>query len=228
MFEAFKQAGCAIFFVSHDMEQIKTLCDEAIWLHEGHMKASGNPAEVVEKYLSFIQQEKLNNLQDGLLTINQLNNSGDLLLNVNGHDNENSTIKVTKIELFDYQQQPVDNLIHNGDSLIVQVNFIADALMSAPIFTIAIRRSADHQLCFNSNSTNFDLLPTHIEGQASIALTLERLDLPAGDYYVDVGIYSKDWSQTFDYQWQGYYFSIAHTNSDNGFLNPPYQWHYNN
>jgi ABC-type polysaccharide/polyol phosphate transport system ATPase subunit len=36
--------------VSHDLENIKKLCDRAIWLEDGKIKKDGNPDEVVEEY----------------------------------------------------------------------------------------------------------------------------------------------------------------------------------
>jgi ABC-type polysaccharide/polyol phosphate transport system ATPase subunit len=39
--------------VSHDLENIKNLCDRAIWLEDGKIKMDGNPEEVIKKYFSY-------------------------------------------------------------------------------------------------------------------------------------------------------------------------------
>ena len=43
-------SGCTLVVVSHDLSQILKFCDEAIWLHEGQVKAQGSPQEIVNAY----------------------------------------------------------------------------------------------------------------------------------------------------------------------------------
>jgi ABC-type polysaccharide/polyol phosphate transport system ATPase subunit len=43
-------AGSTVFFVSHDLEQVTTLCDRVMWLEDGEVKEIGHPVEVVERY----------------------------------------------------------------------------------------------------------------------------------------------------------------------------------
>ncbi len=46
----FKKRDKTIILVSHDLELIRSWCDEAIWLDRGLIKLKGNPSEVVEAY----------------------------------------------------------------------------------------------------------------------------------------------------------------------------------
>jgi ABC-type polysaccharide/polyol phosphate transport system ATPase subunit len=46
----FREAGKTILFVTHNMQQIVDNCDHAILLEHGAVIASGDPAEVVERY----------------------------------------------------------------------------------------------------------------------------------------------------------------------------------
>jgi len=46
----FKQQGGAIIFVSHDMDAVKKLCDQAILLNKGKIVAQGKPDEIVNQY----------------------------------------------------------------------------------------------------------------------------------------------------------------------------------
>jgi len=48
----FKDRGVTILFVSHDMEQIRNLCDKVLWLDHGKVKMLGEPSQVTETYLS--------------------------------------------------------------------------------------------------------------------------------------------------------------------------------
>jgi ABC-type polysaccharide/polyol phosphate transport system ATPase subunit len=43
-------AGATVFFVSHDVEQVASLCDRVMWLNDGEVQEIGDPAEVVARY----------------------------------------------------------------------------------------------------------------------------------------------------------------------------------
>jgi lipopolysaccharide transport system ATP-binding protein len=45
-----KAQGCAVVFISHNIEQIGQLCDRAIWLDRGHVLAEGKANAVAEQY----------------------------------------------------------------------------------------------------------------------------------------------------------------------------------
>ncbi|MBQ9453206.1 MAG: ABC transporter ATP-binding protein [Desulfovibrio sp.] len=47
---AFRQAGGSIVFVSHDMNAVKLLCDQAMLLHKGELRYLGSPDEAVNLY----------------------------------------------------------------------------------------------------------------------------------------------------------------------------------
>jgi lipopolysaccharide transport system ATP-binding protein len=51
----FKAQGCAILLVSHDIGLVSRLCDEALWLEAGRVRAHGAPGEVVGQYLANIE-----------------------------------------------------------------------------------------------------------------------------------------------------------------------------
>ena len=44
------QGGTTVLFVSHDMDQIRELCDRVIWLENGVIRKAGNTAEVCNAY----------------------------------------------------------------------------------------------------------------------------------------------------------------------------------
>jgi len=56
-FMQFKKNKKTIVYVTHDVEQVKSLCDKALWLHNGTINAYGNPAMVIEKYTEFASKK---------------------------------------------------------------------------------------------------------------------------------------------------------------------------
>lgn len=48
----FKEANKTIVFVSHDLDTVRSWCEEAVWLDQGVLRARGKPGEVVDAYLA--------------------------------------------------------------------------------------------------------------------------------------------------------------------------------
>ena len=53
----FKEQGCAVVLVSHDIKMVEDLCDEAIWLREGQVAAKGPVDVVIGQYQAEVQAE---------------------------------------------------------------------------------------------------------------------------------------------------------------------------
>lgn len=47
---AMKENGTTILFVSHNMDQVKLLCNKILWLEKGTMKKIGKPEEICAEY----------------------------------------------------------------------------------------------------------------------------------------------------------------------------------
>jgi ABC-2 type transport system ATP-binding protein len=52
--EEFQKEGHTIIFVSHSLPIVLKLCDRALWLDHGRVKAIGATADVVERYLESV------------------------------------------------------------------------------------------------------------------------------------------------------------------------------
>lgn len=50
----FRNSGVTILFVSHDLQQIRSLCDKAVWLEGGEVRAWGAAPGVLDQYESFL------------------------------------------------------------------------------------------------------------------------------------------------------------------------------
>lgn len=45
-----------VVIVSHSIETLKQLCDTVIWMHEGQIKRIGDPDEVLDEYVAFMEK----------------------------------------------------------------------------------------------------------------------------------------------------------------------------
>jgi ABC-2 type transport system ATP-binding protein len=46
----FRRKGVTILFVSHNMDEVSSLCDRVLWLDHGNMKMLGDPARIIDEY----------------------------------------------------------------------------------------------------------------------------------------------------------------------------------
>jgi lipopolysaccharide transport system ATP-binding protein len=51
-------SGRTVLFVSHNMQAVRSLCTQAIWLEQGEIRASGTSAKVIEQYLDVASRSK--------------------------------------------------------------------------------------------------------------------------------------------------------------------------
>lgn len=49
-----KRSDKTIVIVTHDLDNVKNLCDRAIWICEGKVKLDGKPKEVIDEYIKYI------------------------------------------------------------------------------------------------------------------------------------------------------------------------------
>ncbi len=56
---SFRQRGCSILFVSHNLSAIEMMCQRVIWLDHGRVRMQGATAEVVRAYLDEVDRHLL-------------------------------------------------------------------------------------------------------------------------------------------------------------------------
>ncbi len=55
--ESFRTAGVTILLVSHDLDAVQNICDEALWLEHGVVRGHGPASEVVAAYRASVSGE---------------------------------------------------------------------------------------------------------------------------------------------------------------------------
>lgn len=51
-------SGTTLLFVSHSIDQVRKLCDHAVWLDKGHVRACGEVNEVCDQYIKEMTSRK--------------------------------------------------------------------------------------------------------------------------------------------------------------------------
>lgn len=74
--EKLKENGCTIFFVSHDIASIRSLCQNVIWLHKGYIKQIGDVFSITGRYTEYIFSDEVD--VEGLSQSSKNNLAGEM------------------------------------------------------------------------------------------------------------------------------------------------------
>src|SRR5262245_32805660 len=113
--------GKTVLFISHDMWNVRRLCDQIIWMEEGRIRAVGDAASIVERYIDEVNLRALANQDNALQS----------------HRGGTGEIRYTAIDVVDRNGRPV-RVVREGDPLIVRAAYDATAQILQPVFQIAI------------------------------------------------------------------------------------------
>jgi lipopolysaccharide transport system ATP-binding protein len=195
-----KHEGCAIVLISHNAEQVQELCDQALWLEKGRAKAYGEPEVVASEYIGKMK---------GKTNLAQVRSTSE-------------EAKITYVQLRNAAGDPM-RWIACGDSLTIEIDYWVSQSDPGMIASVSIS-DADGQIYFNTNTSTINLAIPAAIGKNQISLELARLDLAGGEYFVNVGLYAKDWGFTYDHHWHQHNFTIGSTPQEQTRLYPPRQW----
>ena len=208
-----RRQGCAIVLVSHDVGQVELLSDRVLWLKHGAVAAYGEPSVVVGQYTMAMHSP---NQSHCLNDVPQLTQCG-AVLRVNENRFGSQEIVITDVRL------SPNSTLAAGDALSVEINYASRQPTDTAHFCIIISRE-DGVRCLNVNTADMAVTVSRISGQGAIRFLCDRLDLAAGKYFVDVGVYRQDWAYAYDYHWQVYPLHICSTLNVKGILSPPCRW----
>jgi lipopolysaccharide transport system ATP-binding protein len=206
-----RESGTSLVVASHSFEEIAANCDEVAWLHRGELRALGEAEAVIERYEQAARQATLERTPVGSPS------EGGLRLRENRFGSQEMTIESVDLA-------PAGPL-RSGDPLRIRIGIRArDKAVDNPIVVVSLRRARDEAVVFDlSTQADGFSLGGAVE-EAMVTLDLKHLDLLAGDYTIDVGVFEPDWSHAYDYHWQTYSLRIEGATGGKGLLAPAHRW----
>jgi lipopolysaccharide transport system ATP-binding protein len=179
--------GASAVMVSHDLQLVDELCNDAVWLREGRIASRGTPAEVVTRYVNALAESAVD------VPPGQDGGRGTLRLGETRFGSQEATI--TAVELCDPTGAAVTKLAP-GSGIVVRMSL--DAALDEPVHAVVALRRDDDVLCVDVNALFDPPLPREVR------VEIPRLDLGGGRYFVDVGLYDAAWERTLDLHWHVY------------------------
>lgn len=179
-----KSKGKTILFVSHNLYAVRVFCEKCIWLKNGHISASGEANEIVNRYIEETQDKgKVASGKEGNNILSSRWGSGE--------------VEVIGAKIYDDKGNE-NYVFKTGDDVILEVIYYAKGKIHRPTFAYSIYTKDDvkleqirattfstksEQIRVTSYSTKWDgCSPTHIIGQGIARVRLNAIPLLPGYY----------------------------------------------
>src|SRR5476651_308662 len=101
--------GKTVLFISHDMWNVRRLCDRILWMEDGRVRAYGKAADIAERYMGEVNLQALGNQSVALQS----------------HRGGSGEVRYVAVEILDGRRRAA-SLIAPGDALIVRATFRAE------------------------------------------------------------------------------------------------------
>ena len=216
--EGFQRDGVTIVLVSHAPASLRQFCDDVLWLHGGRVLDRGSPEDVTARYASHMRELARDVTPRDLDT--RLTDLGAELKPLENRVGSQEAV-LSSVRLVDRLGNPVQ-VLTTGEPLHAAIDVDAPHDLGPVNVVFHVIRDEDAALCLDASTV---LHPPRNGGRRrSVRLECSRLDLAAGRYSCEVGVYSSDWSRPFDHHSGVYPLTISGAGAGRGILSPPITW----
>jgi lipopolysaccharide transport system ATP-binding protein len=207
--------GTSIVLVSHALEDIARTCDQAAWLHRGAVRASGAVDDVLAQYRGAMLERTR-----GRTPVGAGRDDHGLQLGVDRFGSQE--LRVVGVEV---DGGPAPAVVASGGPLRVRVRLATDGQpIDDPIVCVSLRRRSDEALIFDLSTRADGAQLGAAVDEAEVELAVERLELSAGEYALDVGVFERDWEYAYDFHSCAYPVRVEGRVAGSGVLLPAHGW----
>ena len=210
-----KFRGVTLLFVTHQLDQVRNLCDRALWLDHGLLEAIGDPMRVVDAYLQEVAgitpaptaAPEAPPVEEKRTDEEERWGSGEILLK--------------RVALTDDQGRELVAL-GAGTPVTIDLDVEARAPQDDFVFGIGIYH-ADGTCVYGTNTDLEGYVPQRIEGSARVRFVMPSLDLVAGTYRIDAAVHTHN-GRAFDYRRNVIRVVVGSRVHDIGVYRPKHDW----
>ncbi len=206
--------GKTVLFISHDMWNVRRLCDQILWMEDGHVRAYGPAGEIAERYMAEVNLQALAN--DGAALQSHRGGSGE--------------VRYVTADIVDVQGHRI-GIIAPGDALVVRATFRADSVVPRPVFQVAVV-DVDSGLVVTSASSDPATGPREVTGDGALECRFDELPLRARQYVLRLTITDDHLMASYDQVTAGPRFAVSGrgqgienlAGEDDGLVSLPYRF----
>jgi ABC-type polysaccharide/polyol phosphate transport system ATPase subunit len=224
-FAEFRRRGRTILLVTHSLSVVERFCDEAVWLDEGIVRATGDPRRVVDAYLTAV--ERTEEQQMAAATARAVEAAAppsappsDMFQATEGRWGSRE-VEIAAVDLLDAHGQP-SFVFRSGEPMSIRLKVRAPRPTDDFVFGVGLF-NAGGICCYGTNTFVEEMVPAHLSGDADVTFVVDALDLVEGTYKLDVAVHKRD-GAPYDYHRLLYTFRVTSRTHDVGIYRPSHKW----
>ncbi|MGE0592060.1 MAG: ABC transporter ATP-binding protein [Vicinamibacterales bacterium] len=231
-FAELRRHGKTVLLVTHALDLVTRFCDEALWLDDGRVREQGDPKRVVDAYLLDVSAADARALAEADRRAAGSSLSaprgaagdppGDMFQASEGRWGSRE-VEIVSVRLAGADGTETQ-VVRTGEPLTVTLGVRAQAPVTDVVFGVGIF-SADGTCCFGTNTSIDGGLGGTLSGEGEVTFAVERLDLIAGAYKLDVAVHRED-GAPYDYHRLLHSFRVTSDRRDVGLFRPPHRWRF--
>ena len=132
------------------------------------------------------------------------------------------TVRIERVTL--EGRQGAAHVFQSGEPMTVRMRVVAEQPVADFAFGVSIF-SSEGVCCYGTNTHLEELEPTRLDGDGEVAFVVDRLDLVAGTYKLDVAVHKRD-GFSYDYHRLLYTFRVKSGTRDVGIYRPRHAWRF--
>jgi ABC-type polysaccharide/polyol phosphate transport system ATPase subunit len=215
-----KYRGVTLLFVTHQLDQVRNLCDRALWLDRGRTEAIGDPMRVVDAYLQEVSGTPAPQEEPSAPAPEPEKEKAK------DHDEErwgSGEIVLKRVALTDHQGRELVAL-GAGTPVILDLDVDVRVPQDDFVFGVGIYH-ADGTCVYGTNTDVEGYAPEKIEGPVRVRFVVPSLDLVAGTYRIDAAVHTRN-GRAFDYRRNVLRIVVGSRVHDIGLYRPQHEWRF--
>ena len=183
----FQKEGRTIVLVTHALDMARQLCDRAAMLDHGVIHAIGGPDQVVREMRRTISKHDLEFARE----------EGSREIEILGGSLHRGA-------------DPLAGALAPGECVTLQVDLKANEPVDDPVVSFALHDGANN-FVFGSDTAQHGLALGRVDGKRRVRFQLGPVPFTGGQYWVTVGVHSRDNQRVYHVQDQRYSFEVRQT-----------------
>jgi len=212
--DRFIEGGGTVLFCSHDLFEVRRICDRVLWLHEGRIRRLGPTVPVTEEYAEFVKRERVEEARRHLDFIGRRQNWP----------------RIERVWMTATGDDRPTTAVHTGDDLTFHIEYEAPDPTIA--FNIGLRVDRhDHMFCFASSAFHEGhAVPLRVapDGRnvGRARFRLPDLRLLSGLYTISVFLADDRSVLAYHQEIDAVRFTVSHEGRDTGLFHADTSWEF--
>jgi homopolymeric O-antigen transport system ATP-binding protein len=182
-----RSSGATIIFVTHSLNLVQTMCDNAAWLDHGELRAIGSAPDVVHQYLDQVNVVEAERIESGhaQARVDSLTERA-----------ARGLVSIEEVEFLDGDGKPVQ-VVESKRPLTVRMHWRSSEAVDEPLFSFAVESEAGVYVA-NPGMRSTSAPVDQISGSGYVDYQMPELALGPGEYTFSVAAHDHSGTTVLD------------------------------